>query len=1239
MTFESPHFDRRRIWPAQKSCRVLGYALLLLVATISAQAQQLSVYTLAGSAGHSFADGTGGSAQFSSPQGIAFDNAGNAYVADTANNIIRQIAPGGVVSTLAGLVGVTGSNDGTNTAARFSQPTGVAVDSTGNIYVADSANDTIRKISPVGLVTTLAGLAGVSGSANGTGTNAQFNQPQGVAVDSSGFVYVADYGNHTIRKITPGGAVSTLAGYPGNFGSANGSGTNAQFYQPQGVAVDSLFNVYVADTANGTIRVITSGGAVSTLAGLAGNLGHADGLGTNAQFYAPQGVAVDGAGNVYVADTFNNMIRKVTSSGQVSTLAGLAGASGSSDGTNTVARFWAPAGVAAMGTNAVRLCVSDTANGTIRQVVVSGTNGVVSTLAGAASSGSADGSGTGARLNGPQALSVDGSGNVYVADTANNTVREITSGGAASTLAGLAGSAGSSDGTGANARFQGPQGLAVSSDTVYVADTGNGTIRTVTTGGQVNTLAGLAGNFGSVDGTGSAARFYGPQAMAADGSGNVYVADTWNDTIRKVTSAGVVTTIAGLAGNRGGSDGTNNGALFNTPMGVAVGGSGTLYVGDTYNHTVRQLTLVGTNWVASTIAGLAGVWGSADGTNSSARFFEPEGIVVDGSGNLYVMDAGNNTIRKVTPAGTNWVVNTVAGQAGIFGSSDGSGTNAQFNSPAGVAMDSSGNVYVADSINNTIRASLPITNNSPTIIDQPQSEALAPGSTALFSVVAAGSAPLTYQWSFDGTNIPGATAPAYILQNAQTNNAGFYAVTVSNQFGVAISSNALLSLNGPPFIAVQPESQTAVGGRTVTFSVAASGTQPLVYQWLFNGSAIAGANSSSFTISDVQVASQGSYSCLVTNSLGFAVSTAASLGVVALDAWGDDTWGEINTPTNCTGIIAIASGAWHSLALRADGTVLAWGDNVDGQCDVPAASANALAIAAGGYHGLAILANGAIIEWGDNTYGQSSPPPGLTNVLAIAAGTWHTLALKTDGTVVAWGDNSFGQTNVPAGLSNVIAIAAGGNHCLALSAAGQVTAWGQDTDAYGNYAGQSDVPANLTNAVAISAGDYHSLAVRGDGSVAAWGDNSSGQCTVPAGLAGAVAVAGGGAHSLALGSNGIVTAWGQNSNGQCNVPAGLTNAAAVAGGEADSLALLAGNMPEALLLHPAWNGGQFSAVIQTMYRNSYSLEFSSSPGSANWTALPAVTGNGALRLIADPAATAPQRFYRLQVTPSAPGGG
>jgi prepilin-type N-terminal cleavage/methylation domain-containing protein len=287
------------------------------------------VTTLAGSTS-GYADGTGTAAQFSLPYGVAVDSAGTLYAADYTNNRIRKITSAGVVTTLAGS-GTGGFLDSTGAAAQFFSPRGVAVDSAGTVYVADSRNQRIRKITSAGVVTTLAG-SGTAGFLDGNGTSAQFNYPNGLAVDSTGTVYVADSNNNRIRKVSAAGVVTTLAG-TGTAGLVDGG--SAQFSAPRGVAVDSAGFVYVADTSNSAIRKISAGGVVSTLAG--GVAGFTDGTGAAAQFNFPRGVAVDSAGTVYVADSSNNAIRKITSAGVVTTLAG--GVGGYVDGTGTAAQF------------------------------------------------------------------------------------------------------------------------------------------------------------------------------------------------------------------------------------------------------------------------------------------------------------------------------------------------------------------------------------------------------------------------------------------------------------------------------------------------------------------------------------------------------------------------------------------------------------------------------------------------------------------------------------------------------------------------------------------------------------------------------------------------------------------------------------------------------------------------------------------------------------------------------------
>ena len=326
--------------------------------------------TLAGSANAGSQDGAGGAAGFNFETGAASDSAGNVYVADTYNSTIRRISPDGVVTTIAGSAGIPGSANGIGSAARFLWPNGVAVEDGGTVYVADTYNNTIRKITSARSVSTLAGAAGVAGFADGVGGAARFSQPGAVAVDGNGVIYVADGGNNSIRRITPGGAVTTVAGWT-NAGYADGVGTNALLNGPAGVAVDGMGNVFVADTGNNTIRKIATNGVVSTLAGLAGTAGHVDGVGTNAQFNGPAGVAVDAAGNVFVADTYNYTIRRVASGGTVTTIAGAPGQYGYRDGAGTNAIFDLASGIAVDGRGNVY--VADTYNSVVRKGWWSGT--------------------------------------------------------------------------------------------------------------------------------------------------------------------------------------------------------------------------------------------------------------------------------------------------------------------------------------------------------------------------------------------------------------------------------------------------------------------------------------------------------------------------------------------------------------------------------------------------------------------------------------------------------------------------------------------------------------------------------------------------------------------------------------------------------------------------------------------------------------------------------------------------
>lgn len=346
----------------------LPVLLILLAGLVGSLPAQDSVRTLAGlPETPGSADGTNITARFNDPAGIAIAADGTIFVADNQNHAIRRIATNGVVTTLAGLLGTPGSADGSRTTARFDSPTGLALGPDGAIYVSDTGNHTVRRITANGVVTTLAGFAGNADYADGSATSARFNQPLGLAVAPDGTVFVADSGNHLIRVIATNGTVSVLAGNPETFGSADGTGTNAFFNNPVGLALAPDGSLFVSDANNFTLRRVTAAGVVTTLAGAAGQDGSADGPAASARFGKPAELALAPNGTLYIADAAHHTIRRLTPDGRVSTIAGLVGGEGAADGANGLARFFNPYGLAIAARG--HLVVADTYNQTVRELL------------------------------------------------------------------------------------------------------------------------------------------------------------------------------------------------------------------------------------------------------------------------------------------------------------------------------------------------------------------------------------------------------------------------------------------------------------------------------------------------------------------------------------------------------------------------------------------------------------------------------------------------------------------------------------------------------------------------------------------------------------------------------------------------------------------------------------------------------------------------------------------------------
>ncbi|HZR21506.1 MAG TPA: hypothetical protein VFE51_29765 [Verrucomicrobiae bacterium] len=683
---------KTQLWITVIACRCAG-----------ALGQAFTFTTVAGNAGYGSNDGSGDYVQFHEPGAVAFGSSGELFIADSYNHTIRRVSSDGVVSTFAGLAWVSGTNDGVGALARFNLPFGLAADETGNVFVADFGNQTIRMLSSNGMVCTIAGLPGVAGFADGTNQEARFNGPISVAVDQVGNLYVADYWNNLIREIARDGTnwiVTTIAGSVSSYGSDDGTNGSAHFYWPHGVAVDVAGNIYVADTFNSTIRRAVHLGTnwiVTTLAGTPRVIGVSDGTNSAARFDFPRGLTVSTNGTIFVADSDASTVRSISQVGNDWVVGTVAGdhSNGSRDGTNLNTQFNEPSGITV--SKAGTLFVADTDNNLIRTITNLGTNWVVRTFVGSTNGPMPDGVGPLARFSKPSGVTVDVLGNVYVADTYDCAIRKIDPTEAVSTLAGFGGCA-LVDGTNTDAQFNYPWGIAVDRNgTLFIADSYNNRVRQILRSGSkwVTTIV--------TDPINQQIPIATPEAIAVGNRGELYVANTMIWKLTPVGSNWDITNVAGQAGSTGSTDGTNSNARFSVVFGIAVDSSGTLFVADTLNHTIRSIVSIGLDWIVTTIAGLAGNSGSSDGTNSDARFNLPAGIVVGSTGELYVADSGNNTIRRLKRQGTDWIVDTIGGVAGNTGNADGTGAMARFNFPFGLAIDTTGGLYVADSFNGTIR--------------------------------------------------------------------------------------------------------------------------------------------------------------------------------------------------------------------------------------------------------------------------------------------------------------------------------------------------------------------------------------------------------------------------------------------------------------------------------------------------------------------------------------------------------
>lgn len=692
--------------------------LALVFAAFAAAQPQYLVSTVAGGSLPSTPAAALGTA-ITQPQRIAADKNGNLYF--TASNAVFKLSASGTLTLLAGTgrMGYAGDG-GPAVQAQFNNPQGVAVDYLGNIYVADTGNSLIRIITPDGNINLFAGNVAYGQPTYGwTGDfgpaiGAQLQLPVGLSTDGAGNLYIADSANNAIREVTTDGNIQTIAGLGPNapgFSGDTAAATAANLNGPLDVAVDANNNVYIADTNNANVRKITSDGNINTVAGSTAivsgavtvNFGYSgDGAAAiSAELAGPAGVAVDSSGNIYIATYADNRIRKVASSnGNISTFAGNSGYGFAGDGgPATSAQLSAPRGICLDSSG--NLYLADRWNNRIRKI----SGGNISTIAGngQANFGGDNGLATAAQLSAPDGVAVDNAGNLYISDFLNNRVRMVSPAGIITTYAGNGLSGFSGDGgLATSAQLSQPAGLAVdAAGNLYIADSNNSVVRKVTPSGVISTVAGTGGSQGYAgDGSAAtAAKMMAPFGVALDSSGNLYIADFYG-WIREVTaSTGVISTIAGNGSvGYSGDGGPATAAQFYYPVGVAADIFGNVYVADSNNGAVRMIS----NGTISTVGGNGTLSYMGDGGLATfAQFSQISGIAVDAQSNVYVADTGNQAIRLFPVGG---IVTTIAGNGTQGYTGDGGpATLAEMNNPKAVAVTPSGNVYFADSANNSVR--------------------------------------------------------------------------------------------------------------------------------------------------------------------------------------------------------------------------------------------------------------------------------------------------------------------------------------------------------------------------------------------------------------------------------------------------------------------------------------------------------------------------------------------------------